>query len=678
MKILFAEDNEDSRMIFKKVLEHEGYAVAVADNGAEALMLARQSRPDLIISDILMPEMDGFSLCRAVKEDEHLCRIPFIFYTATYVDPEDEKLGLSLGANRYVMKPKEMPDLLEIIEEVIREQKSRSLAVPEKPLADADMLDRMHGKSVSRKLNKKMKELEEERNKLQLSEKKYRRLVEEWEKTFEAIGDIVIIQDTDMRIVRANRAALETLQLDDEDLEGRHCYEVFRNAAEACENCPVQQTLQDLKGHSAEIQHRNLNKILLVSSAPLFDDKVDCVGIVHSARDITENKKMESRLRQSQKMEAIGTLAGGIAHDFNNILSAILGYAELAQMQASEKSPLAAHLAAVLKAGDRAKELVNQILTFSRQTESERKPIEIHLIVKEALKLLRASIPTTIEFRKKINLDCGLVLGDPTQIHQVVMNLCTNAYQAMQEKGGILGIAVNPMAIDIKDSKNGAHTLPPGPYIKLEVSDTGAGMDRATQERIFDPYFTTKEKGKGTGLGLAVVHGIVKDHGGHISAYSEPGKGSTFHVYFPRIKSAHEPLEAAATEPLPGGKEHILLVDDEETIVNTGKELLETLGYTVTPVLDSREALRMFQAQPELYDLLITDMSMPHMTGVELARKALGIKPALPIILCTGFSELITAETAKEIGIRKFLMKPVLRRDMANAVREALDERGEG
>ena len=673
MKILYAEDDEDSRMVLKKVLADKGYAVEVAGNGAEALVAVRQFRPDLIISDILMPEMDGFSLCRAVKEDEHLCGIPFIFYTATYVDPEDEKLGLSLGANRYVMKPQKKQVLLKIIEEVLREYGFP--AVPVKPQADAD---RMHGKSVSRKLDKKMKELGEERNKLRQIEHKYRRLVEEWEKTFEAIGDIVIIQDTEMHIVRANRAALKTLGLDHEDLAGRHCHEVFRHESEVCENCPVKQSLQDLKGHSAEIEHCILNKILLVSSAPLLDDTGDCVGIVHTARDITENKKLESQLRQAQKMEAIGTLAGGIAHDFNNILMAILGFAELAQIQASEKSPLAAHLAEVLKAGNRARELVKQILTFSRQTESERKPIEIHLIVKEALKLLRASIPTTIEFRKKINLDCGLVLGDPTQIHQVVMNLCTNAYQAMLKKGGILGIAVNPITIDIKDSKDGSHALPPGPYINLEVSDTGAGMDRATLERVFDPYFTTKEKGKGTGLGLAVVHGIVKDHGGHISAYSEPGKGSTFHVYFPRIKLAHEPLETAAAEPLPGGKEHILLVDDEEMIVNTEKQLLEILGYTVTPVSDTRDALRMFQTQPDLYDLLITDMSMPHMTGVELARELLRTKPALPIILCTGFSELIDAEKAVKIGIKKLLMKPVTRRDMANAVREALDEKSEG
>ncbi len=402
--------------------------------------------------------------------------------------------------------------------------------------------------------------------------------------------------------------------------------------------------------------------------------------IIAVIRDISGRKQVEetksrheAQVRQLQKMQAIGTLAGGIAHDFNNILSAIIGYSELVRDELPPGSSLTTYVDQVLRAGNRARDLVQQILTFSRQTEKELKPIQIHPITKEALKLLRASIPTSIEIKSSIDTRCGAVLGDPTQIHQILMNLCTNAYQSMRNSGGTMGVVLSEVEIGRDSGKVDNLDLAPGRYAKLEVSDTGPGMTRAVQEKIFDPYFTTKSTGEGTGLGLSVVHGIVKSMKGHISVYSEPGMGATFNVYIPLDKTADERPEQKRYEPIAGGHERILFVDDETPIVRLGQQMLESLGYQVTAIDNSPTALQAFQAHPGNFDLVITDMSMPKMTGVELARALLAIEPDLPIILCTGFSEIINRDMAKGIGIREYIMKPIIKRDMANVVRKVLD-----
>jgi len=325
----------------------------------------------------------------------------------------------------------------------------------------------------------------------------------------------------------------------------------------------------------------------------------------------------------------------------------------------------------VFKASERARDLVKQILAFSRQGGEEIKPVQIHLIVNEILKLLRPTLPTTIEIRQNIT-STGTVMADPTQIHQVIMNLCTNAYHAMQEKGGVLEVSLTDVELDSDYTAKHLDTHP-GPYLKLTVSDTGHGMEKKVLNRIFDPYYTTKEKTGGTGMGLAVVHGIVKSHGGVISVYSEPGKGSTFNVFLPRTESAEGVVEPEEIIPLPTGKERILFIDDEPFIVDIGKGMLEHLGYTVVTRTSPIEALEAFKAQPDKFDLVITDMTMPKMTGDELAKELMAIRPDIPIILCTGFSELINEEKAKAMGIRAFVMKPVVQREMANAVRKALD-----
>ena len=439
------------------------------------------------------------------------------------------------------------------------------------------------------------------------------------------------------------------------------------------------------KGHASRneewVDYPDGSKVLLDTlKTPFYGPNGDMLGIIGISRDITEQRhtteekeKLQLQLQQVQKMEAIGTLAGGIAHDFNNILSSVLGYTELAMDEVEKDSPLFKQLEQIFQAGIRAKDLVKQILTFSRQNKMDRQPVKIHLIIKEALKLLRSSIPATIEIRQDIDPHSGTLLANPTQVHQILMNLCTNAYHAMRRHGGVLSVALEPLEIAENDEKVRNLLLAPGPYLKLTVSDTGHGMDRATCQRIFDPYFTTKEEGEGSGMGLAVVHGIVKDYNGHIDVYSEPDQGTTFHIYLPRLVDRLAYEESKPSTLSPKGHERILLVDDEKAIVEMEKVMLEILGYRVTSFTDSNEAYSFFVQHPGNFDLIITDMTMPQMTGSELTRKILAVRPDMPIILCTGFSELINEKKAKELGIREYILKPVIKKDIAQIIRKVLD-----
>ena len=491
----------------------------------------------------------------------------------------------------------------------------------------------------------------------------------------------IFYKNTKGKYTGCNKHYTELLGLRKDKIIGRSVYEVhkkeladiyFEADKRLFENPGVQV-------YESQIDHSNGTRLdILINKATFFDKDGHVSGIIGAAQDISERKKaerekdeLESQLRQAQKMESIGTLAGGIAHDFNNILGAIMGFAELAQLDAAHGTVLKANLNEVIKAANRAKELINQILTFSRQSEQKLKPLQLSIVIKEALKLLRASLPSTIEIRYDIKSD-ALAMANPTQIHQVMMNLCTNAGHAMRKNGGWLEVSLTNVEFDT-DFVNRHPEIQNGPYLQLTVTDTGHGMSSEILNRIFDPFFSTKETGEGTGLGLSVVHGIVKSHGGTIYAYSEPGKGSSFKVYFPAIERRLEP-EKREEMTLPKGSERILFVDDEKMLVDVGKQLLETLGYDVTAKNSSIDALQLFTSHPGRFDLVITDQTMPHMTGEELATKLLVIRPDIPIIMCTGFIANITERNANELGIKSLIMKPIIMRHIAKTIRKVLDE----
>jgi len=493
--------------------------------------------------------------------------------------------------------------------------------------------------------------------------------------------DYIMITDTEGNIEYVNPAFEEITGYSESEVIGRnprilnsgkHGKEFFKN---------IWETITSGGTWAGNITNRKKNGELLEEYGtifPVLDDKGRIVNFVAIKRDITEHRKLENQLRQAQKMEAIGTLAGGIAHDFNNILSIIQGYTELINDNAPPDSSCMEDINKVLIAVNRAKDLVNQILTFSRQTEEELRPLQVQPLIKETVKFLRSSLPKSIAIKENIVPESKLILADPTNIHQVLMNLCTNAYHAMKEKGGTLGISLVETELYGLDNARGSN-LGPGTYIMLEVSDTGIGIPKEIMENIFEPYFTTKDIGEGTGLGLSVVHGIVARANGAITVESRRGEGSVFRVYFPAADQSDFEVEPDTELPekiLPGGNEHILVVDDEEAVVQFMELMLRDIGYRVTSFTSSEDALQAFLSTPDDFDLVVTDQVMPDLTGEKLIAELLKINPDIPIILSTGFTEKISTQKALEIGVRKYLVKPFTKIELAVAVHELLGGNG--
>lgn len=408
--------------------------------------------------------------------------------------------------------------------------------------------------------------------------------------------------------------------------------------------------------------------------SPLINSSGEITNYIALKRDITREESLERQLHQAMKMEAIGTLAGGIAHDFNNILSAIIGYCHIAKYKLQKDNPVQEDLDQILAGGDRAVDLVKQILTFARQESRQQlRLLKVQYIIKEVLKLLRSSLPSTIKIKQEIDEDCLGIMADPSQIHQLLMNLCTNARQAIGDEHGEIVITLTQHEAKEVRAIGGETHSPPGKYLQLSVADSGCGMDRTMLERIFDPFYTTREKEHGTGLGLAVVHGIVKKHHGEIHVDSEIGKGTTFHMFFSVPEDELETTRERVAQVV-HGNERIMLVDDEIAVSIVHEKILTKLGYVVSRFTDSLEAMEAFRKDPGCCDLVITDMTMPSLTGKELAIQLLSIRPELPIILVTGYSEAVDKEKAMEIGIRDFLLKPLRKENISSAIRNVLNK----
>lgn len=496
----------------------------------------------------------------------------------------------------------------------------------------------------------------------------------------EGTSDAIFLKNSQGQYLLANSAALQVMGKAASEVLGRDDRELFPAEVAAMITETDRRVLQTGQQQSTEelLETSAGPSWWLANKSPYRDETGTIIGLVGISRNISElkhaendRKVLQKQLMQAQKMESIGNLAGGIAHDFNNILAAMLGYTEIARDEIAAGSQAASDLDQVMAAGLRAKELIQQILTFSRRTETEKMVIQPAVLVKETIKLLRSSLPATIAIEQQIAGDCGFILADPTQIHQILMNFCTNALHAMEEKGGTLTISLQPKTLTGSDLRR-EPGVQPGKFIRLSVADTGSGIAPEIQDKIFEPYFTTKGVGKGTGMGLSIVHGIVKECHGFITCRSTLGEGTEFEVFLPVIADLPPP---AAEHPADrqGGNERILLVDDEEILAQMGKTALERLGYRVTVTTASAEALAMFREQPDRFDLVITDQTMPGLTGSELARQLLDIRPDLPIILCTGYSSTVSAEQALALGIKGFALKPLAAKEIAALVRKVLD-----
>ncbi len=512
----------------------------------------------------------------------------------------------------------------------------------------------------------------------------HRKAEEETAKAHQELSQILnatlpmCVIDNDYQFVRVNEPFVNFFGKSKVVVGDSKCYDICQWPVCRTEACVLKKVLNGETAVEYEVFREAADgkkKSCIVAASPYRDMDGRIIGVVESFTDITQRVQLEEQLRQAQKMESIGILAGGIAHDFNNILSAILGFSELALDDVETGTMMYENLTEIMKAGNRARDLVQQILAFSRHDEAETRPMQILPIVKEVVKMLRSTIPSSIQIHEDLCGEKLIVNADPTQLHQVIVNLATNAKQAMSDvEAGVLEISADAICFDEGIEKQYLDVTP-GDYARITVSDTGTGISPADLEKIFDPYFTTKQKGDGTGLGLFVVHGIVKKYQGTITVYSEPGKGTTFHVYLPLIKKYLPDQSTQPAGPLPKGSERILMVDDEPPILKMQQLFLERLGYAVIPRVSSVEALEAFRAFPENYDLVITDMTMPYMTGDRLAREIKEIRPDMPVILCTGFSEKVDNGRASELHIDGFLMKPVDQAQLANTVRSVLDSR---
>ncbi len=488
----------------------------------------------------------------------------------------------------------------------------------------------------------------------------------------DSMPSVLVGINADGMITQWNREAEKFTGLAAEKTEGRFYTEVLPQVSVLTMNAIQSAIRNKTVQKKAKVQARVLDRscYLDITLYPLAGGDTD--EAVMRIDDITEHVRLEEAVQQSQKMEAIGTLAGGIAHDFNNILSGIFGYAQLAEMHLNDTERVKQHIGGIVKGAERASELVQQILTFSRKTDYEKQNLNLYIVVKEALKLLRSIIPSNIEIKEQITSRAA-VAADPTQMHQVIMNLCTNAYHAMYENGGTLTVKLEEVAVPDAKSPPGMD-MKPGQYLELKVSDTGYGMDADTLEKLFEPYFTTKVREKGTGLGLALVHAIVEEHQGYITVDSVPDKGASFHIYLP-VADSKKPAapHESKNKPVPQGEERILFVDDEKDLRFSSERLLQGYGYRVTVSENGMAAYELFKSDPHGFDLVITDMTMPRMTGDELAASILEIRPEIPVVLCTGYSEKISEKKARESGIKKFLQKPLTGSEMAIAIREVLD-----
>ncbi|MDM8537574.1 response regulator [Desulfobacterales bacterium HSG17] len=669
--ILIVDDEPSNLQVLLEFLGNRNYRVLIAAGGIEAINIANSVQPDLILLDILMPGMDGFEVCKKLKNTDETREIPIIFMSALS-DTDNKIKGFDLGAADYITKPFNQKETLARIETHLSITRLRKNLKEQNTRLEIEIKERI----------KAQEELQESKALLQAA-------------MDHSPAGIAIADAPDGKLRYVNDSGLEISGKNKKEIvngigidEYVASWQVFHfdGTAYKTDEIPLARAIMYGEICSREFIIRrpnNEDRIVLANAAPVYNAQGKITAGIAVFLDISERKRAEqeklnlqAQIQKTQKMESIGNLAGGIAHDFNNILFPIMGMSELLLEDFPQGSLEYENAQEIFKAGKRGSDLVKQILAFSHQDKHETMPVRIQHVLKEVLNLSRSVIPSNIEIIRNIQADCGMVMAEPTQIHQVAMNLITNAFHALEQGMGKINVKLEETILEDKDiySDLADNSLLPGKYAVLSVSDTGCGIDPDKINRIFEPYYTTKKQGKGTGLGLAVTYGIVKKYHGDIKVVSEIGKGSTFNVFFPLMEKNAEHVLPKKIEKILGGSENILLVDDEEPIADLEKQMLKRLGYNVTVRTSSIEAFEVFKIKPDMFDLVISDMTMPNMTGDQLAEKLLLLRPDIPIIICTGYSERINDERIKASGIKGLLMKPLLKSDMAEMIRNVLDE----
>jgi len=655
--ILLVEDDPIDRLAFERHVHKNEYPYQylLAGSVHEAQEMLGAHTFDALILDYMLGDGTAFDLINMAGQSA-------IIMVTGLGDEGIAVAAMKAGAADYLVKDTQGRYLITlplIIERAIRNKKN-------------ELELSRYRNNLEHMVTERTSALAAEIHQHQRAEKALIESEKHWERTFDAINDMIVILDADRIIIKANQAAAKVLDLTPQDLTGKPYYALFRVDKEDSIPCPVENCTRQEQGLTVEYQFKQ-DQTHLVSCSPVYNQEGTIVEIVLVGKNITDQKQLERQLIQAQKMEAIGALAGGISHDFNNILTGILGFSQLALNQVEPESFVYTALDGINTAGLRARDLVRQILTFSRKSPESKQLMQIQPIIKEGLHLLRASIPSTITIRQDIDPNCGFIMANPIQLHQVLMNLCANASHAMEKTGGDLRISMKEMTFTKEQCA--LLNLPHGRYIRLSVQDSGTGIAPEILPRIFEPFFTTKGLGKGTGMGLSVVHGIVKEIGGTIVVESERGVGSLFQAYFPLLRSNEQEADTVINNtPLPSGSGRILFVDDEEQIRSFSETMLKELGYKVTLAENGMKAWHIFTAKPEDFDLVITDKTMPGINGLALSSKIRSVRPDLPIILSSGDQTGVISPMLASIGIHKLLIKPFVIRDLAVAAHEALTQ----
>jgi PAS domain S-box-containing protein len=641
LRILLVEDSEHDAMAFHRAFRKASARcdIALCERAEEALarLYDQTSSFDLVVADYKLPGMSGLELYRELRSSN--IPIPLVLLTGAGAECLAVE-ALKAGVDDYIIKDASQGyiNLLPIVlPEVVQRYRAR------------------------------------------LEHQRIQNTLRERESQLRLVTDALPVGISYVDVAQCYRFANRTCEVwvgqPRTALYGRHVEEVWGEEAYALTRTHIEAALDGQPGvceHEMALSQAG-RRVFHLMFIPDLDTQGHCRGCFALITDITERKRLETELRQAQTMHAIGTLAGGIAHEFNNILMAILGYTSLMLNDVPQASPTWSHAKQVLIAGERARDLVQQILAFSRQGKVEHRPAKLHLLVQEALSLIRRTLPATILLQRDVEKDVGTVLTSITEVHQIMLNLCANATHAMQEGGGTLEIHLD--TVEVQGPPTSQYpVLRPGSYAWLSVRDTGHGMPPDVIEHIFEPFFTTKGVGEGTGMGLAVVHGIVTHHGGAVTVHSTPGQGTTFHIYLPHVAEG-TPTIAALPEPIVPGKGRVLYVDDDPSLAHLGHAMLTSLGYEVIACISGDEALHVFLQTPQSFDLVITDQTMPHMSGETLVRALRRIRPDIPIILCTGYSSSMDAKKARAQGIEAFLMKPLSIDTLAPTIQRLLARR---